>query len=204
MPGPGGGKLLRKSLPLAAILIFLTAISGTAQPSGHIYLLRGLAGIFSTGLDTLADKLHARGYTATLHSYDDYEALAAEAAREKGKGPIVIIGHSLGANAAIFMAEKMKSLGVPVALVVTFAPTEALAAPSNVAQLINYDTDGDPVMKGPGFKGSISNVEIKDFGINHFNVEKIDRLHTQVIARIQAIMGRRHIGHAGKLRQSSQ
>ena len=50
------------------------------------------------------------------------------------------MGHSLGADAAIYMAEKMKTLGAPVALVVTFGPTTNLAAPSNVAQVINYHT----------------------------------------------------------------
>jgi len=49
------------------------------------------------------------------------------------------MGHSLGEDAAIYMAEKMKTLGAPVALVVTFWPTMNLVAPSNVSQVLNYD-----------------------------------------------------------------
>jgi thioesterase domain-containing protein len=185
---------------LVAVFVGLTTLSSSAQATGHIYLLRGFAGIFSTGLDTLDEKLLQRGFSATVHSYDDYDALAAEAARlqKSGKGPIIIIGHSLGANAAIYMAEKMKALGAPVALVVTFGPTVDLAAPSNVSQVINYYTGNTPVAKGPGFKGTISNVDLNAApDINHLNVEKNARLHASVISKIASIVGARHAGPAG-------
>jgi hypothetical protein len=89
-------------LLFAAVLLAITALSGRAQASGRIYLLRGLAGIFSTGLDVLDEKLLRRGYNATVHPYDFYNSLAEEAARlqKSGKGPIIIMGHSLGADAA--------------------------------------------------------------------------------------------------------
>jgi hypothetical protein len=100
------------------------------------------------------------------------------------------MGHSSGADAAISMAEKMKTLGAPVALVVTFGPTENLVAPSNVSQVINYYFGSAPVAKGPGFRGTISNVDLSGAAdINHLNVEKIDRLHASVIAKLQALLG---------------
>ena len=128
---------MRKLLQFAPIFIAFLFSPGNANASGHIYLLRGLAGVFSTGLDILDQKLVQRGFTATVHGHLDYEELASEAARlqKSGKGPIIIMGHSLGADAAIFMAEKMKSLGAPVALVVIFGPTMNLVAPSNVSQV---------------------------------------------------------------------
>ena len=96
------------------------------------------------------------------------------------------MGHSLGADAAIFMADKMKSLGAPVALIVTFGPT-----PSNVSQLINYYTGNTVVSKGPGFRGTISNVDLNGAAdINHLNVEKSNRLHASVISKVQMIVGR--------------
>jgi fermentation-respiration switch protein FrsA (DUF1100 family) len=193
------GGTVRISLLIAVIFVCLTSLSGNAQTSGHIYLLRGLAGIFSTGLDVLDERLIQRGYTATIHSHDSYEALAAEAVRlqKSGKGPIIIIGHSLGADAAIFMAEKMKAAGAPVALVVTFGPTMNLVAPSNVSQVINYYTGNTLVTKGPGFKGAISNVNLNAApDVNHLNIEKNSRLHASVISRIQTIAGRTHVGRA--------
>jgi alpha-beta hydrolase superfamily lysophospholipase len=183
---------LRKSLLVAAIFIAFSSLPGSANPSGHIYLLKGLAGVFSTGLDVLDQKLIQQGYSATVHSYLSFEELAAEAARlqKSGKGPIIIMGHSSGADAAISMAEIMKTLGAPVVLVVTFGPTMNLVAPSNVSQVINYYFGTIPVAKGPGFKGTISNVDLSgDADINHLNVEKIDRLHASVIAKVQALLG---------------
>jgi pimeloyl-ACP methyl ester carboxylesterase len=184
---------VRKSLLFAAVLLAITALSGRAQASGHVYLLRGLAGIFSTGLNVLDEKLLQRDYNATVHPYDFYNSLTEEAARlqKSGKGPIIIMGHSLGADAAIYMAEKMKTLGAPVALVVTFGPTTNLVAPSNVGQVVNYYTGNTLVSKGAGFKGSISNINLNSAAdINHLNIEKSNRLHASVISRIQAIAGR--------------
>lgn len=194
------GGTVRISLLFAVVFAGLTALSGNAQASsGHIYLLRGLANIFSTGLDTLDEKLVQRGFAATVHNHIEYEALAADAIRlqKKGKGPIIIIGHSLGADAAIFMAEKMKAAGTPVALVVTFGPTINLVAPSNVSQVINYYTGNTLVTRGPGFKGTISNVNLNAApDINHMNIEKIARLQASVISKIQTIAERGHVGRA--------
>jgi len=90
------------------------------------------------------------------------------------------MGHSLGADAAIYMAEKMKTLGAPVTLVVTFGPTMNLVAPSNVGQVVNYYTGNILVSKGTGFKGSISNINLNSAAdINHLNVEKSNRLSRQ-------------------------
>ena len=62
------------------------------------------------------------------------------------------MGQSLGADAAIYMAEKMKMLGAPVALVVTFGPTTNLVAPSNAGQVVNHYTGNALVSKGVGSK----------------------------------------------------
>ena len=183
---------MRKSFLFAVIFIACSFLSGSANASGHIFLLKGLAGVFSTGLDVLDQKLIQQGYSATVHSYLSYDELATEAARlqKSGNGPIIIMGHSSGADAAISMAEKMKTLDAPVALVVTFGPTINLVAPSNVSQVINYYFGTVPVAKGPGFRGTISNVDLSgDADINHLNVEKIDRLHASVIAKVQSLLG---------------
>ena len=187
-----GAGILRKALLFAASFIAFSFSSGNANASGHIYLLRGLAGVFSTGLDVLDQKLIQRGYSATVHGHLDYGQLAVEAARlqKSGKGPIIIMGHSLGADAAIFMAEKMKTLGAPVALVVTFGPTMNLRVPSNVSQVINYYTGNTVIAKGPGFRGTISNIDLNRApDINHLNVEKSSRLHASVFAKVQALVG---------------
>jgi hypothetical protein len=57
---------------------------------------------------------------------------------------------TLGADAAIFMADTEEFGRSPVALVVTFGPTMNLVAPSNVSQVINYYTGKTVVSMGPG------------------------------------------------------
>ncbi len=177
---------------VAVVWASLTASSASAH-AGHIYLLKGLAGVFSTGLDVLHDELVASGYPATVHSYSEYDSLAVEAAalERKGQGPIIIIGHSLGANDAISMAERMNALHAPVALIVSFGPTINSAVPANVAQCVNYYTGNYTITKGPGFRGSLTNVNFtSDPNINHLNIEKVENLHRAVIARIRAILPR--------------
>ena len=101
------------------------------------------------------------------------------------------MGSEMCIRDSIYMAEKMKTLGAPVALVVTFGPTTNLVAPSNVHQVINYYTGNTLVSKGPGFRGSISNINLNSApDINHMNIEKSNRLHASVISKIQAIAGR--------------
>jgi len=172
---------------LASMAIGLSASPAHAT---HIYLLKGFANVFSTGLDTLQEKLTKRGYTATVHSYDDYESLGVQAAKlqRDGKGPIIIIGHSLGADTAFSMAEAMK--GAPVALVVLFGPDRSMTVPANVARVMSFATGSVTISKARGFKGTIANMSTAgDPSINHFNIEKIDRLHSKVIAEIGAITG---------------
>ncbi len=176
--------------------VFLLCVAGLLQPAhaaGHIYLLRGFAGIFSTGLDELGDMLTRRGYKATVHSYTEYPALAEQAAAEQksGRGPIVIIGHSFGADAAISMAEEMKKRGASVALIVSFAPTVRLTPPSNARQVVNYYQGEVSIAKAARSASHISNVNLTDRpDVNHFNIEKIQRFQRQVLARVQAVVPR--------------
>lgn len=181
---------MRFGLLFATVFAALAIFSQTAEAATHIYLLKGLANVFSTGLDSLADELAARGYKAEVYSHASIGQLADEAAKQQktDKGAVIIIGHSLGADAAVSMAEMMQEKGAKVRLLVTFGLDAQRAAPSNVAHVINFYFNENTITKGPGFKGTINNANLNGSeGINHFNVEKIERLHAKVIAKIRAI-----------------
>jgi hypothetical protein len=177
----------------------MSAMAGEASAaSGHVYIMRGIAGMFSNGMDEIAAKLKRRGVDATVHAHGEYDRLATEAAalHRKSHGPIVIIGHSLGADAAVEMAELLKQARVPVALVVTFSPTLVMPAPTNVAQIVNYYQAGSifrgRITPAPGFHGSIRNVNLDGAaGINHFNMDDAERLQNETIAKVLAITGGR-------------
>ncbi len=106
-----------------AIMWTLGSTPGAAQSRAHVYLFRGLADVYSLGMNTLAGELNARGVNATAHSHTDWKSIADKvaAAYEAGReGPIILIGHSLGADAVMEMADYLGDKGVPVALVVPF------------------------------------------------------------------------------------
>jgi hypothetical protein len=190
---------------LAAISLLATVILAAFGPSAasaasraHVYLFRGLADIFSTGMDTLADEINKRGVYATSHSHTEWKTLADQAAVDykAGKeGPIILIGHSLGADAVMEMADYLGDKGVPVALVMPFDGTQSFPASANISRVVNFtQRDYAYMRKGPGFRGTLVNVDLSsDPNIGHLNIDKSARLHARAIAEILAVAA----GHMG-------
>jgi pimeloyl-ACP methyl ester carboxylesterase len=178
----------------AGMMLALGSSPSMAQSRAHVYLLRGLLNIFSLGMDTLCDELNRRGVYATVDNHADWQSLAdGAAARYKAgkEGPIIIIGHSLGADAAMEMAAYLGTRGVPVALVVPFDGTSSYPATANVARVLNL-TQHFYMQRGPGFHGSLINVDLRgDPNIDHLNIDKSPRLHARVIGEVLGIVGAR-------------
>jgi pimeloyl-ACP methyl ester carboxylesterase len=178
------------------IMVALGANPGAAQPQprAHVYLLRGLLNIFSLGMDTLAEQLKRRGVDATVDNYAEWQTLADRAAADYKAGkeaPIILIGHSLGADAVMEMAAYLGRKGVPVALVVPFDGTKSFAASDNVARVLNLTQRDYAYMRGgPGFHGTLANVDVSsDPSIDHINIDKSPRLHARVMAEVIAVVG---------------
>jgi alpha-beta hydrolase superfamily lysophospholipase len=181
----------------AGLLLAFGTGAGRADPRAHVYLLRGLMNIFSLGMDTLADELNRRGVYATVDNHADWQDLADSAAakyKAGTEGPIIIIGHSLGADAAMEMAAYLGQRGVPVALVVPFDGTDSYAASANVGRVLNL-SQHYWMSRGPGFHGSLVNVDLRnDPNIDHLTIDKSPRLHARVIAEVLAVAGGRRMG----------
>jgi len=191
---------LRKIIAIV-VLTITAAVAGApgtaaAKDEVHVYLMRGFLDV-STGLDDLAAKLKRRKIAAEITTYLAESDVAARALRDHKSNPaaqIVLIGHSLGANAAIHVAQTLQSAKVPVALIVVFSPAATNAVPGNVARAVNYyQSDGiwnNPYSRGAGFKGSLRNVDLaRDTSIHHLNIEKVTRLHNETIRAITALAG---------------
>jgi len=178
----------------AVMMLALGSSPSMAQSRAHVYLLRGLLNIFSLGMDTLAAELNKRGVYATVHNHTEWQGLANQAAAnyKAGKeGPIIIIGHSLGADAAMEMANYLGARGVPVALVVPFDGTQSLSAGKNVQRVLNLtQRDYAYMRRGAGFQGTLTNVDVRsDPNIDHLNIDKSPRLHGRVISEVLAVVG---------------
>jgi thioesterase domain-containing protein len=178
----------------ATTLLGLSFESVGAGPRPHVYLFRGLADIFSAGIDTLTEELKKSGVYATSHSEGTWKAVADRAVADykaKKEGPIILIGHSLGADAVMEMADYLGDKGVPVALVVPFDGTQSFSVSANVARVINFTQRDYAYMKpGPGFHGSLSNVDVSsNRDINHLNIDKSPEPHARVVREVLAIVG---------------
>ncbi len=206
------------TLMIAAIVLVGPCHHATAKgvgktggnPPYQIYLLKGLADVFSSGMDFLQAKLQARGIVGEVHSHSEWDKLAQSAITRwhaGAHGPIIIIGHSLGADAAILMAQKLGEAQVPVALLVAFSPVDSAPANANVARAVTYFQSNSAwhgqITRGAGFHGVMETVDLAEApGITHFNIEKADKLHAATIAKVTAIVPSSHT-RAAAVRESA-
>lgn len=172
------------------------ATSVASQSHGRIFLLRGLLNVFSLGMDTLARKIRAKGMPAEVTNFTNWRGYAtvivSQYRTDKSLEPLVIIGHSLGADSAIDMANYLGANGVPVRLVVSFDGVhDGHTVGRGIAEVINYykaDGVGKQVRAGASFTGKLTNVDVSDRkGIDHLNIEKSPVLHAEVLAKLSAI-----------------
>jgi hypothetical protein len=177
------------------IAVILLVYCGPARAEPRVILLRGWFGVFSTGLDALADTLKAKGIRAEVLGHLSWKTAADEILRERAEGKtdaLVLVGHSQGANNVIDMARMLEARNVPVALLVTLAPYRQDPVPANVLRAVNYYQSsgwGAPLSAGPGFKGKLSNVDVaEDSTISHVNIDKSARIQADVAREIGALV----------------
>lgn len=184
---------------IAAIMIALAA--GPAAATGNrdnatapIYIFRGGLNIFSTGMDTLAKELTAKGIPAVADTFEDWRQDMAKvvAAYQAHPYPIVIIGHSYGANSALLMAYELAKSDIPVKLLVFYDLTDTAKVPPNVDHVLNFRSSSSTgidvmVTGGAHFSGTIENVTRPD--LMHINIDKAEELHKQTIDEIVSLLG---------------
>ena len=177
------------------IAVILLVYCGPARAEPRVILLRGWFGVFSTGLDALADTLKAKGIRAEVLGHLSWKTAADEILRERAEGKtdaLVLVGHSQGANNVIDMARMLEARNVPVALLVTLAPYRQDPVPANVLRAVNYYQSSGwaaPLSAGPGFKGKLSNVDVaEDSTISHVNIDKSARIQADVAREIGALV----------------
>ncbi|MBS9476441.1 alpha/beta hydrolase [Ancylobacter radicis] len=175
----------------------VTAKPGQPLPTRadtHVYLLRGLFGVFSLGMDSLAQELVEQGYTSQIYGWDEAQKVVELiTTRYQGghTGPVVIIGHSLGANAVIDIATTIQTTNIPVDLGVTFDATDPAPVPGNVAVFINFwaqDGFGKPVSAVPGYPGQLENFDLSGQpNISHTSIDTMDKFHQFVISTLEGM-----------------
>jgi hypothetical protein len=161
------------------------------QGPPQIYFLRGLMNVFSLGMDDFVRKLQANGIAANVmnHADSDYVASRIVSNYNSGDhGPIVLVGHSLGADAVADIANTLARYNIPIALLVLFDGTEGHQIPGNVATAINY-TRHFMIAAAPGSRIAIQNVDLSgDPAIDHLNIDTTPSLQAQTMNYIMQAM----------------
>ena len=185
-----GSPLWRRTCT-ALLTLAVALASGVAYSDTRVVLLRGWFGVFSTGLDRIAEDLRGRGIKAETIGHLQWQASVASIVKERGVGDkprIVLVGHSQGGNDAIKMARELEGHNVPVDLVITLAPWQQDPVPRNVVKAVNFFQAGgwgSPLAGAPGFKGEIANIDIGDEpGTFHINIDKNKRVQSEVVSMI--------------------
>jgi pimeloyl-ACP methyl ester carboxylesterase len=195
----------------AAVIIAIVLLSGCAglfppivspatsvalaRPAGRgvVYLLRGGFNIFSTGMDELAEKLRADGVDARSEGHSEWREIAAEARDRyaKDRTPIILVGHSWGALAAVLIAMDLEKSNTPVALMILYDGTESVKISANVRRVINFVSRtnigmGLTATGLPGFSGKLEN--IAEPAYDHINIDNAAPLHDASIAAILQVV----------------
>ena len=164
-------------------------------------------GVFSLGMDQLNAKLQQKGVKTKLLGHTGWaramEEILAEA-KQSGKGknryPIVLVGHSLGANAALMLAYRLGEQGVPVNLVLTIDPTVSRPMSPVVRKYLNIFQENNGLGVALDGKG-ISPKRLENYNtwdhakltgpqVTHFSLDKNALVQQQMLDAILKALGR--------------
>ncbi|HZP70645.1 MAG TPA: LysM peptidoglycan-binding domain-containing protein [Pseudolabrys sp.] len=159
------------------------------------YLFRGALGlIFSRGMDRLTERVVQAGLPAKVNEFTVCRYIAEEAIRDyrQKPAPIALIGHSMGGLCALKFAEMLQAENIPVSLVVTIDPAHLMPkVPLNVERYINIYLAHDVLGGGDarpenGYQGHYASFDLsKQAGVLHVNIEKMNTLHAQIVAKLR-------------------
>ncbi|MFI5378581.1 MAG: hypothetical protein ACHRHE_04735 [Tepidisphaerales bacterium] len=181
--------------------------TGSDRPyAGNVYLMRGFIGIWSYGVDHLGQKINEAGVRASVFQEDQWQQVAdtiiAKYQNVPDHEPLVLIGHSYGADDVLRMARRIGEHNMTVDLVITLDPTVPPPVPKNVKLCYNIYQPGAldvlPFFRGVALEpespaqANLMNVNIRaerrdllDPDTDHFNIEKNGKIHAEVIKKVK-------------------
>lgn len=197
--------LARLRAPLRAVavalpvLLTLVASTGNAAAASrtHVYLFAGLFGaFFSTGMTTIADKLHAQGIEATVYDHSEWQSVVNDATNDYRSGrarTIILVGYSAGVLSVNEAVAHLSGVGVPVRLAIGLDPMKSTTVSGRVGRYVNFynrSAGAKPVAKGGGFHGTIQNVDLSSLvaGVPHDMVDDNPAVQAKILGAIRAAL----------------
>lgn len=175
-----------------------------AYRKGQVYTMRGLGGIFSRGMnrleDTLEDNYHVRTSSTIWYKANELsDFIHTNYVNKTLTGPIILIGHSLGANEQIKVAKNLAKWNIPVELLMTIDAVSPIAVPTNVKEVFNiYKPGFVPMFSGlklkPVVPQSPSHIDnfnvdaIKKVYVNHFTIDKSAVIQKIMLEKVLSII----------------
>jgi hypothetical protein len=175
---------------------------------GHVYCMRGWLGIFSTGMDVLASEIDSQvGAPSVSVADEEWRRLKGWIINEHKDGkinePLVLLGHSWGADDQIRVAQELQAQGISVDLLVLIDPVAPPLIPTNVKRAFcvyksHPVTDAMPFWRGVSAAcvdpnvTPLVNIDLRTTdvgfdtsGIDHINIEKAPGVHQMVMDEIK-------------------
>jgi hypothetical protein len=189
----------------------LTPVGSTQESrflrQGHVYCILGWLGIWSRGMDVIARRVESElGVHANSLGNSEWSKLASFVRSEhkagRWSGPLVLVGHSIGADDQIRVAKRLNEWELPVDLLVLIDPTVPGTIPPNVRHCVNIFKSHPGLDTVPAFRGVrvraadpaqtlLENINLRTTPvgfdtrpINHFNIAKIKGVQDMVLAEI--------------------
>lgn len=175
--------------------------------AGHVYCILGWLGIWSRGMDMIAQRVDAElGIQAISLANQEWTNLAyfVRMEHEAGRwsGPLILVGHSIGADDQVRVAKRLNQGNIPVDLLILIDATVPPVIPPNVRHCVNIFKSHPGLDTVPAFRGVkvyaadptrtlVENINLRTTNvgfdtrmINHFNIAKIKGVQDMVLSEI--------------------
>lgn len=170
---------------------------------GEVHTMLGGLGLFSRGMVTLKNSVAERydipAYNTIWYNAGDVSRfIINNYYHQKHPRPIILVGHSLGANEQIKVARNLNTAGVPVALLVTVDAVSQTIVPPNVNEAVNFYKSGYiPMFSGLKLravdptKTHVENIDantLKGEKVNHFTIDKSSLVQEMILEKIKRVV----------------
>ncbi len=174
---------------------------------GHVYCILGWLGVWSRGMDVITQRVNTElGVQAMSLANEEWTKLASfvRTEHEAGRwsGPLILVGHSIGADDQVRVAKRLNQGNVPVDLLLLIDPTVPPVIPPNVKHCVNIFKSHPGLDTVPAFRGIkvraadprrtlVENINLRTTKvgfdtrmINHFNIAKIKGVQDMALTEI--------------------
>lgn len=197
-----GGCLVPANGPLTAI-----QPASDKPRQGNVYIMRGLIGCFSRGMDGLQEQLDAAGVRSVVYQHTQSDEVARTIIsryRLAAGEPLVLVGHSLGADDTVAIAQQLRDAGVKIDLIVTVDPVNVDPVPGNVRRAVDFYRTipvvglipvlrGIPLKPEAGATVQVTNYDLADHPelretlTNHFNIDADKKVWQAIMREVMEV-----------------